>query len=63
MVVAAAGFLIATTGGLLWSVSFGLFGFKDTLAAPYAGLSLVVEGVGAVVLAVVGTVLVRGRKP
>jgi hypothetical protein len=61
IVIAAAGFLIATTGGLLWSTSFGLFGFKDALAAPYAGLSLGVEGVGAVVLAAVGTVLVRGH--
>lgn len=61
LVVTAAGFLIATSGGLLVSTSFGLFGFKDTLAAPYAGLSLVVEGVGAVVLAVVGTLLVRGH--
>jgi hypothetical protein len=62
IVITAAGFLIATTGGLLWSTSFGLFGFKDTLAAPYAGLSLGVEGVGAVVLAAVGIVLVRGHR-
>lgn len=61
IVVTAAGFLIGTTGGLLLSTSFGLFGFKDTLAAPYAGLSLGVEGVGAVVLAAVATLLVRGH--
>ncbi len=61
LVVTAAGFLIATSGGLLLSTSFGLFGFKDTLAAPYAGLSLVVEGVGALILALVGTALVRGQ--
>lgn len=61
MVAAAAGFLIATIGGLLASVYVGLFGFMDSLAAPYAGLSLGVETAGAVVLAVVGTVLVRGH--
>jgi hypothetical protein len=61
VVVTAAGFMIATIGGLLLSIYFGLFGFMDTLAAPYAGLSLGVESTGAVVLAVIGTVLVRGH--
>ena len=63
IVVTAAGFLIATIGGLLLSISFGLFGFMDTLAAPYAGLSLGVESAGAVVFAVIGAVLVRGHAP
>jgi hypothetical protein len=50
--VAAAGalFLLATAGGLLYSVWFGLFGFSDSLGAPYAGMSLVLEFAGAVVL-------------
>ena len=61
IVVIAAGFMIATIGGLLLSIYFGLFGFMDTLAAPYAGLSLGVESAGAVLLAVVGVVLVRGQ--
>jgi hypothetical protein len=61
MVVAAAGFMIATIVGLLLSIYVGLFGFMDTLAAPYAGLSLGVETAGTVVLAVVGTALVRGH--
>jgi hypothetical protein len=60
VVLAGAGFMVATTGGLLVSVKFGLFGFTDTLAAPYAGLSVVLESAGAVVLGVVGTVLVLG---
>jgi hypothetical protein len=60
-VVMACGFMIATIGGLLFSVYFGLFGFKETLAAPYAGLSLGVEGSGSLLLAVVGIVLVIGR--
>jgi hypothetical protein len=62
VVVAGAGFMVATIGGLLVSVNFGLFGFMDTLAAPYAGLSLVLESAGAVVLAVVGTVLALGHR-
>jgi hypothetical protein len=61
MVVAAAGFMIATIVGLLLSIYVGLFGFMDTLAAPFASLSLGVESAGAVVLAVVGTVLVSGH--
>jgi hypothetical protein len=59
VVVAGAGFMVATVGGLLVSVKFGLFGFMDTFAAPYAGVSLMLEGAGAVVLAVVGILLVR----
>ena len=42
--------MIATIGGLLLSVSVGLFGFMDSPATPYAGLSLGVESAGAVVL-------------
>ena len=61
IVVAAAGFMIATIVGLLLSISVGLFGFMDTLAAPFAGLSLSIEVAGAAVLAVVGTVLVSGH--
>jgi hypothetical protein len=61
MVAVAAGFMIATIAGLLLSVYVGLFGFMDSLAAPYAGLSLGVESVGVMDLAFVGIVLVRGR--
>jgi len=62
IVVAGAGFMVATIGGLLVSVNFGLFGYMDTLAAPYAGLSLLLESAGAVVLSVVGTVLALGHR-
>jgi hypothetical protein len=61
VVVAGAGFMAATLGGLLVSVNLGLFGFMDTFAAPYAGLSAVLESAGIVVLGVVGTVLVLGH--
>jgi hypothetical protein len=61
VVVAGAGFFLATMGGLLVTVKFGLFGFRDTLAAPFAGLSLVLEGAGALLLIGVGVVLARGQ--
>ena len=60
VVAAAAGLMIATIGGLLLSVYVGLFGFMDTLSAPFAGLSLAVESAGTVVLVAVGAELVRG---
>src|SRR5262245_11450011 len=60
VVAAAAGFMIATIGGLLLSVYVGLFGFMDTLGAPFAGLSLAVESAGTVVLVAVGAELIRG---
>jgi hypothetical protein len=62
VVVLGAGFMIGTIAGLLLSINFGLFGFMDTLAAPYAGLSLAVESAGTAVLAAVSIVLVRGRR-
>jgi hypothetical protein len=43
-------FLLGTIGGLLISAWFGLFGFHDSFDAPYAHLSLIVEGFGAVIL-------------
>ena len=47
----AALFAIGTIGGLLLSVYVGLFGFQDSLSAPYATMSLIVEAVAFVVLA------------
>jgi hypothetical protein len=60
VVAAAAGLMIATIGGLLLSVYVGLFGFMDTLGAPFAGLSLAVESAGTVVLVAVGAELAHG---
>jgi hypothetical protein len=60
-VAAGAGFMVATIGGFLLSVYVGLFGFMDTLAAPFAGVSLAVESTGALVLSAVGAVLFMGR--
>ena len=51
-VVAAlgTGLLLASIGALLISATIGVFGFMDTLDAPWASTSLVIEAVGAVVL-------------
>lgn len=52
MVLAGAAlFAIGTIGGLLLSVYVGLFGFQDSLSAPDAAMSLVIEAVAFVVLA------------
>jgi hypothetical protein len=62
--VAAAGalFLLATAGGLVISAERGLFGFKDSLGAPYAGLSLVVEVGGAAALALAALLALRRNR-
>src|SRR5271169_1787459 len=51
-VVAALGttFLLASIGALLVSATVGLFGFMDTLDAPWATTSLLVEAAGAALL-------------
>jgi hypothetical protein len=48
--VLGASFLLASAAALLISATAGLFGFMDTLDAPWASTSLVVEAVGAVAL-------------
>ena len=42
--------LTGTAGGLLLSSWHGIFGFHDWLSAPFAGVSLFVEGTGIAVL-------------
>ncbi len=59
--VIGAGFAASTIGGLVLSVEVGLFGFKDSLSAPDATLSLVVESAAFLVLA--AAVLVGARRP
>jgi len=48
---------VATAVGLLLSVNFGLFGYTESLAVPYAVLSLAVEFTAAFVLLVAACVL------
>lgn len=61
-IVVGAGFCAATAGGLLISVNGGLFGFEDSLSAPFAGMSLGVEAVGVVVLLGAAGLRVVGRR-
>jgi len=56
LLVAGAVTLAATAVGLLVSVHVGLLGYRESLAVPYATLSLQVEFTGAAVL-LVGAVL------
>jgi hypothetical protein len=50
LLLAGAVALAATAVGLLVSVHVGLLGFRESLAVPYATLSLLVEFVGAALL-------------
>ncbi|MBO0803992.1 MAG: hypothetical protein J2P25_13075, partial [Nocardiopsaceae bacterium] len=52
LMVAGAVTLAATAAGLLVSVHVGLFGYRESLAIPYARSSLVIEFAGAAVLLV-----------
>lgn len=56
VLLAGAGSLVMTAGGLLISAHGGFFGFTESLAVPYAMLSLWVEFGGAAIL-LVGAVL------
>lgn len=62
-VVALGGALFAagTIGGLILSVEVGLFGFMDSLSAPYATTSLIVEAAAFVVLLTAALVGLRRR--
>jgi hypothetical protein len=66
VLLAGAGSLAATAGGLLLSVHGGLLGYTESLAVPYATLSLYVEFTGAAVLLVGVAVLAlapAGQRP
>jgi len=52
-------FMVSTAGGLLFSHWFGLFGYKENLAVPYAGMSLVLEFGGAAILLVACALTLR----
>ena len=49
--LAGAAFLASTIGGLLISSWHGIFGFHDSLTAPFASASLLVEAIGVALLA------------
>jgi uncharacterized membrane-anchored protein len=54
-------FLLGTVAGLLVSVYVGLFGFRDSLSAPYAKELIVVELVGALALGVMSLLAIKRR--
>jgi hypothetical protein len=62
-VLAAAGLLVSTVGGLILTIelSRGLFGFKESWSAPYVGLSLYDEIAGAVLLLAAMWPLIRSH--
>lgn len=61
LLAAGAVALAATAVGLLLSAHIGLFGYQESLAVPYATLSLAVEFTGAAVLAVAAVVMLAAR--
>ena len=48
--VLGAGFMISTLGGLIISLNFGLFGFRESSGASFVIETIILESVGAVVL-------------
>jgi hypothetical protein len=54
--VLGLGFALSTMAGLLISVEHGLFGFKDSLSAPFAHQALAVE-IASIVAFVIGVTL------
>jgi hypothetical protein len=50
--VLGSGFAVATMVGFLLSVAFGLFGFRDTWSAPFAGEAFLIESASIVALIV-----------
>lgn len=61
LIVAGAGLMAATAVGLLLSVYVGLFGFRESMAVPYAGMSLVEEVAGAIILAAAAAIVLARR--
>jgi hypothetical protein len=58
-----SGLMVSTAAGLLLSHWFGLFHYHESLAVPYAGMSLVVElAAGVLLLAAAGLVITRRLK-
>ena len=58
----AAMFAIATAGGLVLSILVGLFGFRESIHAPYATSSLTIEVAAFVLLATAASVTLARRR-
>jgi hypothetical protein len=63
LMVAGTGLMAGTAAGLLLSVQVALFGFRDSLGVPYAGVSLVEFGGAGLLLAGAGLTLAARRFP
>jgi len=55
-----AGFMISTLGGLIISLSFGLFGFRESSEASFVTETIILEWVGAVALLAWAVAVWRG---
>lgn len=55
-----AGFTVATIGGLVVSLAFGLFGFRESIHAAYVVQSLVIEAITLLAL-LAWTILTASR--
>jgi len=60
--LAGVAMLASTIGGLVWSVEWGLFGFKDSFEAPFVGESLTVEAAGIAVLCAASVLRLRDAR-
>jgi len=54
-----AAFALATAAGLIISVNVSLFGWQDTMSAPFAVLALAIELAATAVLLAAGAILLR----
>jgi hypothetical protein len=61
LILAGAAYCVATAAGLLISVNYGLFGFRDSLAVPYATSSMIEEFIGGGVLLVTAVAFLAAR--
>jgi hypothetical protein len=50
LVAAASGLVASSVGALLISIQWGLFGWQESSGAPYVGMALAIEAIGAVLL-------------
>jgi hypothetical protein len=63
VVIGEAGFALSSAGGLIISVNVGLFGWQETMSAPFAWLALSVEFAATAALGLAGGLLWLGPVP
>jgi len=61
LLLAEVGYAFSSAGGLIISVNFGLFGWQESMSAPYAGLALGVELAAGALLLPAALLLTRHR--